>query len=102
MEKATEAPGAAVSKDTLATEPASKQLQPETEDLEKGWETVEQPSQTASEKTTDVSEEGEKVEAPDLAGSNGEKIEKPEAKEVLKEEAVSGKVVPESTLAKDW
>ena len=64
---------------------------------------MEKPSETASEKTTtDISEEGEKVEAPDLGGSDGEKIEKPETKDVLNETAATGKVLPQSSLEKDW
>jgi hypothetical protein len=92
----------AVSKDTTATELSSKKLKPESEAVDEGWEPIEKPSETTSEKTTDISEEGEKVEAPDLAGSDGEKIEKPELKDALEEAAVSGKVLPENTLGKDW
>ena len=92
----------AVSKDTTASEPLSKKLKPVSEAVDEGWEPVEKPSETASEKATDISEEGEKVEAPDLAGSDGEKVEKPEPKDMLEEAAVSGKVVPEHTLGKDW
>ena len=63
---------------------------------------MEKPSETASEKTADISEEGEQVEAPDLGGSDGEKIEKPETKDVLDEAAATGKVLPQSSLEKDW
>ena len=87
---------------TTTTEPSAEKLKPEAEDIEKDWEPVEKPSETASEKTTDISEEGEKVEAPDLGGSDGEKIEKPETKDVLDEAAATGKVLPQSSLEKDW
>lgn len=92
----------AVSKDTTASEPLSKKLKPESEAVDEGWEPVEKPNDTASEKTTDISDEGEKVEAPDLAGSDGEKVEKSEPKDVLEEGAVSEKVMPEHTIGKDW
>ena len=87
---------------TTTTEPSAEKLKSEAEDIEKDWEPVEKPSETASEKTTDISEEGEKVEAPDLGGSDGEKIEKPETKDVLDEAAATGKVLPQSSLEKDW
>ena len=92
----------AVNTDTTTTEPSGEKLKPEAEDIEKDWEPVEKPSETASEKTTDISEEGEKVEAPDLGGSDGEKVEKPETKDVLDEAAATGKVLPQSSLEKDW
>ena len=63
---------------------------------------MEKPSETASEKTTDISEEGEKVEAPDLGGSDGETVEKPETKDVVEEAATTGKILPQSSLEKDW
>ena len=101
-EKGTGHTSEAVSKDTTAIEPSSKKLKPESVAVDEGWEPIEKPSETTSEKTTDISEEGEKVEAPDLAGSDGEKIEKPEPKDALEEAAISGKVLPENTLGKDW
>lgn len=87
---------------TTTTEPSAEKLKPETEDIDKDWEPVEKPSETASEKTTDISEEGEKVEAPDLGGSDGEKVEKPETKDVVEEAAATGQVLPQSSLEKDW
>ena len=87
---------------TTTTEPSAEELKPEAEDIDKDWEPVEKPSETASEKTTDISEEGEKVEAPDLGGSDGEKVEKPETKAVVEEAAATGKVLPQSSLEKDW
>ena len=93
----------AVSTDTSTTEPLAEKPISDAEDIEKDWEPVEKPSETASEKTTtDISEEGEKVEAPDLGGSDGEKIEKPETKDVLDEAAATGKVLPQNSLEKDW
>ena len=87
---------------TTTTESSAEKLKSEAEDIEKDWEPVEKPSETASEKTTDISEEGEKVEAPDLGGSDGEKVEKPETKDVVEEAAATGKVLPQSNLEKDW
>jgi len=63
---------------------------------------VEKPSEAASEKGTETSEEGEKVEAPDLSKDDGEKIEKPVEKEPLDAAAETGEVVPKSGLLKDW
>ncbi len=99
---ATTEPAPAVSTDATTTKAPTEKLKSDAEDIEKDWEPVEKPSETASEKTTDISEEGEKVEAPDLGGSDGEKIEKPETKDVLDEAAATGKVLPQSSLEKDW
>ncbi|KAL2037572.1 hypothetical protein N7G274_009685 [Stereocaulon virgatum] len=92
----------AVSEDTTTNQPSLKKPKAESEAVDEGWEPIEKPSETISDKTTDISEEGEKVEAPDLAGSDGEKVEKPEPRDVLEEAAVSGKVLPANTLGKDW
>ena len=93
----------AASTDTITTTDSSaERLKSQAEDLDKDWEPVEKPSETASEKTTDISEEGEKVEAPDLGGSDGEKVEKPETKDVVEEAATTGKILPQSSLEKDW
>ncbi len=70
-------------------------------DIEKDWEAVDKPSETASEKTTDISDEGEKIEAPKLADEEGEKVEKPKEKEPVDELAESGEVLPKNLL-KDW
>jgi len=82
---------------TLA--PTSKKAQ---EDIDKDWEAVEKPGETISEKATDISDEGEKVEAPDLGADDGEKVEKPVVKEPVDELAESGEVLPKSGLLKDW
>ena len=72
---------------------------------DKDWEAVDKPSEAPSEgiseKTTDISEEGEKVEAPDLGADDGEKVERPAVRDELAE---SGEVVPKpkSGLLKDW
>ena len=87
---------------TTTTEPSAENIKSEAEDIDKDWEPVEKPSETASEKTTDISEEGEKVEAPDLGGSDGEKVEKPETKDLVEEAAATGKVLPQNSLEKDW
>ena len=47
-----------------------------------------------------MSEEGEKVEAAELGGSDGEKVEKPVGKQ--KAELDADAVQSENTLAKDW
>ena len=47
-----------------------------------------------------MSEEGEKVEAVEFAGSEGEKVEKNVEKQ--KAESEAGTVQPENALAKDW
>ena len=74
-----------------------------TDEIEKGWEAVDKPSEAASEKApTDISEEGEKVEAPDLGADDGEKVEKPIVTEPVDELAESGEVLPKSGLMKDW
>ena len=98
----TEQAPAANADTTTTSEPSAEELKPEAEDIDKDWEPVEKPSETASEKTTDISEEGEKVEAPDLGGSDGETVEKPETKDVMEEAAATGKVLPQSSLEKDW
>ena len=49
-----------------------------------------------------MSEEGEKVEAVELGGSDGEKIEKPGVEEREGIEASGGHGQPENLLAKDW
>ena len=98
----TEQAPAANADSPTTTESSAEKLKPETEDIEKDWEPVEKPSETASEKTTDISEEGEKVEAPDLGGSDGEAIEKPETKDVVEEAAATGEILPQSSLGKDW
>lgn len=88
-----------------AGEPQAKKLKTSTEDLDKDdWEAVEKPSETA----TDASGEGEEVEAAELGGSDGEKVERTvvEEKEGTvaeeKEETKAGGLQPENTLAKDW
>ena len=48
-----------------------------------------------------MSEEGEKVEAAEFTGSEGEKVEKT-AVEKEKAESEAGTVQPENILAKDW
>ena len=84
----------AVSKDTTAnSEPQSKKLKTSTDDLDQDdWEAVEKP---------DMSEEGEKVEAVEFAGGEGEKVEKTVGG---KQEAglEAGAVQPENILTKDW
>lgn len=90
---------ASVVSNDAASEPQAKKLKTSTEDLDKDdWEAVEKPSETA----TDVSEEGEEVEAVGLggSGSDGEKVEKNVVGR--KEETKAGVLQPENTLAKDW
>lgn len=92
----------ATSTSPLTEEPQSKKLKTSSEDIEKDWEAVDKPSETASEKNTDISEEGEKVEAPRLADEEGEKVEKPKETGVVDDLADSGEVLPKSALLKDW
>lgn len=82
-------------------DPQAKNPKTTSSDIEKDWEAVDKPSETASEKTTDISDEGEKIEAPKLADEEGEKVEKPKEKEPVDELAESGEVLPKSLL-KDW
>ena len=93
----------AVSKDTTTTsETQPKRFNASTEDLGKDdWEAVEKPNEAASDETADMSDEGEKVEAVELGGSDGEKIEKPVI-EQQKEKSKAGAVQSENMLAKDW
>ena len=90
----------AVSKDTSSSEPQSKKLKTSTtEDLgNEDWEAVEKPTSDEAAAAADMSEEGEKVEAVELGGSDGEKIEKP----AVVGEQKGGAVQPENMLAKDW
>ena len=82
--------------------PAAKKLKTDSEDVDKDWEAIEKPSEEASEKGTEMSEEGEKVEAPDLSKDDGEKIEKPSDNEPLEAAAATGKALPKHGLLKDW
>ena len=85
-----------VSRDTTDGEPQAKKLKSSTEDLdEDDWEAVEKPDEAAN-----VSEEGEKVEAVELDGSDVEQIEKSVGEP--KKESKAGAVKPENLLAKDW
>lgn len=86
---------------TTTNDTQPQKPKPSTSDIEKDWEAVDKPSETASEKATDISDEGEKVEAPKLADEEGEKVEKPKEKEPVDELAESGEVLPKGLL-KDW
>ena len=88
----------AVSNDnTTDDQPQAKKLKTSTEDLEKDdWEAIEKPSETAAE----MSEEGEKVEAGEVGGSDGETLEKPVRDE--KYETNAGVAQQRNMLAKDW
>lgn len=55
-----------------------------------------------SDLAADLSEEGEKVEAVELGGSDGEKIEKPGVEEGEGIGASVGHSQTENMLAKDW
>lgn len=104
---------------TSPTALQAKKLKTAAEDIDKDWEAVDKPSgsvsekttdtseegekvETASETTTDISDEGEKVDVPDLGADDGEKIEKPKDKDVVDELAESGEVLPKHGLLKDW
>ncbi|KAL6719753.1 hypothetical protein ACLMJK_001674 [Lecanora helva] len=83
---------------TYPAEPVAKPAKSGSDDIDKDWEAVDKPNEAPSEKAaTDISEEGEKVEAPDLGADDGEKVEKP-----VDELAESGEVLPKSGLLKDW
>ena len=98
-ESETTEEASAVSKDTTASEPQTKQLKPSTEGLgNDDWETVEKPNEATSDEATDVSE---KVQAGKLGGSDGEEIEKP-VEEKQKGESKAGAVQQGNMLAKDW
>ena len=83
-----------VSKDTTAnSEPQSKKLKTSSEDSDKDdWEAVEKP---------DMSEEGEKVDAVEFGGNNGQKVEKTVG-EKPKADSKAGAAQPENILTKDW
>ena len=96
---AGEAP--AVSKDTSTGAPQAKKLNTSTEDLGKDdWEAVEKPNEATSDEAADMSEEGEKVEAVEFGGSDGEKVGKSIEKQ--KGESKADAVQSENMLAKDW
>ena len=82
-------------------EPQTKKLRTGSEDIEKEWEAVEKPSETNSAARSEISE-GEKVEAVELGGSDGEEIEKPEESEGQKTADSVGGSAPKSGLLKDW
>ncbi len=91
-----------VSKDT-ADERQAKKLKTSTEDLgSDDWETVEKPNETISDQAADTSEEGGKVEALKLDGSDGGGVEKPVVEPGKGTGASVGHGQPENTLAKDW
>ena len=91
-----------VSNDAI-NEPHAKKLKASTEDLAKDdWETVEKPNEAILDQEADLSEEGEKVEAVDLDGSDGEKVEKPVAEQNKETRASVGIDQPKNMLAKDW
>ena len=91
-----------VSKDT-ADERQAKKLKTSTEDLgSDDWETVEKPNEAISDQAADTSEEGEKVEAVQLGGSDGEEVEKRVVEQKEGTGASVGHGQPENTLAKDW
>lgn len=50
----------------------------------------------------EMSEEGDKVEAPELSKDDGEKIEKPSEEPPLETAAATGEVLPKNALLKDW
>ena len=90
-----------VSKDSTSRESQTQKLRESTEDLGKDdWEAVEKPTEATSDEAVDLNEEGEKVEAVALGGSDGEEIEKPAEKQEGK--AKAGTVPPVNMLAKDW
>ncbi|KAF6232562.1 hypothetical protein HO173_009230 [Letharia columbiana] len=96
---AEEAP--AVSKDTSTGAPQARKLKTSTEDLGKDdWEAVEKPNEATSDEAADMSEEGEKVEAVEFGGSDGEKVGK--SIEEQKGESKTDAVQSENMLAKDW
>lgn len=79
-----------------AAKPQPKKLRTDADELGKDdWEAVEKPSEASSDKGTTLSEEGEKIERPELAESDGEKIEKPKPGE-------DGAHGVQNHLAKDW
>ena len=79
-------------------EPQSKKVKTDPQDAGRdGWEAVEKPSETTSERATELSEEGEKVEGEELAESDGEKVEKPKVSE-----GNGDGLRVEDKLAKDW
>lgn len=84
-------------------EPQAKKVKTSTEDLGKDdWEAIEKPNEASSDHAADMSKEGETVEAVELGGSDGKKVEKLVAQQ---EEGTGASVEygqPENKLAKDW
>lgn len=96
--KSTIESASAVSNDNKTDDqPQAKKLKTSTEDLDQDdWEAIEKPSETA----TEMSEEGEKVEAGELGGSDGQTLEKPVRDK--KEGTNAGVAQQGNMLAKDW
>ena len=67
-----------VQKDDATEQPPAKKVKTESQETaaKEDWEAVERPDGSLS-NSKDLHEEGEKIEAPDLADSDGEKVEKP-------------------------
>ena len=96
--------------ETEAAEPATKKARTEEETSKDDWEPVEKPNvaeaSSSLEKSTEMSEEGEKVEGEELAADDGEKIEKPGdepmAKTTAGYEMVEDSRELDNKLGKDW
>lgn len=89
--------------------PATKKARTEEETSKDDWEPVEKPNvaeASSLEKSTEMSEEGEKVEGEELAADDGEKIEKPGdepmAKTTAGYEMVEDSRELDNKLGRDW
>ena len=82
-QEAVEESGVIVPKETTS-EPAQKKAKTESQEgaNKEEWEDVQKPD-PGLDKSIEMSEEGEKVDQPDLAESEGEEVEKPK-EEVIK------------------
>lgn len=89
--------------------PAPKKARTEEETSKDDWEPVEKPNvaeASSLEKSTEMSEEGEKVEGEELAADDGEKIEKPGEEPMAKTtagyEMVEDSRELDNKLGRDW
>ncbi|KAL9104286.1 MAG: hypothetical protein Q9163_000727 [Psora crenata] len=77
----------------------SKNAKPDSQEASRDdWEAVEKPIETPSERETELSEEGEKIEGVELGESDGEQVEKPSGGSGSIEAAVA----VGNKLANDW
>lgn len=102
-EEATTTEASAIGQHNMDSESQAKKVNPESDELGKDdWEAVEKPSETSPERAAELTEEGEKIEAVELAGSDGEQVEKPVYEKIEKAEAGADTERKGNSLLKDW